>query len=210
MTQNFPLSGNLRTRGSYRTSWSGGRIMALQSSDRGIESQVNPIILRGSNDLSLHEVELSGNCLQLQMPANRDQLLSWQSTVHFNGFSASGQFDGAELIRYMITKPQRRQPDQTHLKLLQMSGDVHLNPGPATKYPCPLCIRNVTSRGVSYKCTKCYGWVRARKMLWNLKCSSVSEERSRRIADLHSQIDNLLQTAIVTRVYPIPTWKNFQ
>ena len=66
----------------------------------------------------------------------------------------------------MITKPQRRQPDQTHLKLLQMSGDVHPNPGPATKYPCPVCTRNVTSRGVSYKCTKCYGWVHA-------KCSGI-------------------------------------
>ena len=62
----------------------------------------------------------------------------------------------------MITKPQRRQPDQTHLKLLQMSGNVHPNPGPATKYPCPVCTRNVTSRGVSYKCTKCYGWVHAK------------------------------------------------
>ena len=60
----------------------------------------------------------------------------------------------------MITKP--RQPDQTHLKLLQMSGDVHPNPGPATKYPCPVC----TSRGVSYKCTKCYGWV-------HTKCSGI-------------------------------------
>ena len=66
----------------------------------------------------------------------------------------------------MITKPQRRQPDQTHLKLLQMAGDVHPNPGPATKYPCPVCIRNVTSRGVSYKCTKCSGWVHA-------KCSGI-------------------------------------
>ena len=86
--------------------------------------------------------------------------------VYFNGFSASGQFDAAELIRYMITKPQRRQPDQTHLKLLQMSGDVHPNPGHATKYPCPVCTRNITSRGVSYKCTKCYGWVHA-------KCSGI-------------------------------------
>ena len=62
----------------------------------------------------------------------------------------------------MITKPQRRQPDQTHVKLLQMSGDVHPNPGPATKYPCPVCTRNVTSRGVSYKYTKCSGWVHAK------------------------------------------------
>ena len=33
---------------------------------------------------------------------------------------------------------------------------------PATKYPCPVFTRNVTSRGVSYKCTKCYGWVHAK------------------------------------------------
>ena len=97
---------------------------------------------------------------------NRDQLLSWQSAVHFYGFSASGQFDAAELIRYMITKPQRRQPDQTHLKLRQMSGDVHPNPGPAAMYPCPVCTRNVTSRGVGYKCTKYSGWVHA-------KCSGI-------------------------------------
>ena len=35
----------------------------------------------------------------------------------------------------MITKPQRRQPDQTHLKLLQMSSDVH--PPPPTRSPAP-------------------------------------------------------------------------
>ena len=70
------------------------------------------------------------------------------------------------MIRNMITKPQRRQPDQTHLKLLQMSGDVHPNPGPSTKYPCPICTRNVTSRGVIYKCNRCSGWVHA-------KCSGI-------------------------------------
>ena len=76
-----------------------------------------------------------GTVWQQQMPANRDQLLSWQSAVNFNRFSASGQFEVAELIRYMITKPQWWQPDQTHLKLQQMLGDVHPNPGPATKNP---------------------------------------------------------------------------
>ena len=30
---------------------------------------------------------------------------------------------------------------------------------PATKYPCPVCARNVTSRGVSYQCNLCSGWV---------------------------------------------------
>ena len=85
-------------------------------------------------------------------------------TVHclFQRVFNLGQFEAAELIRYMIIKPQRRQPDQTHLKLLQMSGDVHPNPGPVTKYPCPVCTRNVTSRGVSYKCTRCSGWVHAK------------------------------------------------
>ena len=39
------------------------------------------------------------------------------------------------------------------------TGDVHPNPGPATKYPCPVCARNVTSRGVSYQCNRCSGWV---------------------------------------------------
>ena len=62
----------------------------------------------------------------------------------------------------MITKPQRRQPDLTHLELLQMSGDVQPNPDSVTKYPCPVCTRNVTSRGVSYKCTKCSRWVHAK------------------------------------------------
>ena len=40
-----------------------------------------------------------------------------------------------------------------------MSGDVHPNPGPATKYPCPVCTQNVTSRGLSYQCNRCSGWV---------------------------------------------------
>ena len=47
-----------------------------------------------------------------------------------------------------------------------MAGDVHPNPGPPTKYPCPVCTRNVTSRGVSHKCTICSGWV-------HVKCSGI-------------------------------------
>ena len=61
----------------------------------------------------------------------------------------------------MITKPQRRQPDQTHRNLLQMLGDIHANPVPATNYPCPVSTHNVTSQGVSYKCTRCSRWVHA-------------------------------------------------
>ena len=66
----------------------------------------------------------------------------------------------------MITKPQRQEPDQTHLKFLQMSADVHPNPNPATKYPCPVCTLKFTSGGVSYKCNRCSGWV-------NAKCSGL-------------------------------------
>ena len=43
-----------------------------------------------------------------------------------------------------------------------MAGDIHQNPGPTTKYPCPVCARDVTSRGVSYWCTRCTGWVHAK------------------------------------------------
>ena len=40
-----------------------------------------------------------------------------------------------------------------------MSGDVHPIPGPATKYTCPICTRNVISRGVSYQSNRFSGWV---------------------------------------------------
>ena len=66
----------------------------------------------------------------------------------------------------MHTKPQRRQPDQTYIKLIQISGDVHPNTCPTTKNPCLVCTRNVTSRGVNYKCARCSGWVYA-------KCSGI-------------------------------------
>ena len=39
---------------------------------------------------------------------------------------------------------------------------MHQNPGPATKYPCSVCTSNVTSRGVSYMCNRCSGWVRSK------------------------------------------------
>ena len=68
----------------------------------------------------------------------------------------------AELILLVTTKRLRRRPDRSLLLLLQMSGDVHPNPGPATKFPCPVCARNVTSQGVSYQYNRCSGWVHAK------------------------------------------------
>ena len=47
-------------------------------------------------------------------------------------------------------------------------GDVQPNPRPTTQYPCPVCTRNVTSRGVSYLCHSCSGWVHS-------KCSDLKD-----------------------------------
>ena len=62
----------------------------------------------------------------------------------------------------MLNCPSHSGPDRTLFMLHQMLGDVHPNPGPATKYLCPICARNVTSRGVSYQCNRCSGWVHAK------------------------------------------------
>ena len=51
-----------------------------------------------------------------------------------------------------------------HLRLL-LSEDVHPNPSPTTKCPCPVCIRNVTSGVVSYLCNRCSGWVHSKFVL---------------------------------------------
>ena len=88
--------------------------------------------------------------------------LSWQSAVRLSGFSASGQFAAAELSLNSTTKPLRRWSDLTQLLILLMAGDIHPNPGPTAKSPCPVCARDVTSRGVSYRCTRCTGWVHAK------------------------------------------------
>ena len=90
--------------------------------------------------------------------------------------SSQWVFAAAELILLMTTKSLRRRPDRTLVMLLQMSGDVHPNPGPATKYHCPVCARNVTSRGVSYQCNRCSGWV-------NAKCSGLLNAAQYRSSD---------------------------
>ena len=46
--------------------------------------------------------------------------------------------------------PHRPSDSSRPRQHLLLSSDVHQNPGPATKYPCSVCTRNVTSRGVSY------------------------------------------------------------
>ena len=103
-------------------------------------------------------MEQSGNkrCLQIEITTILTVCCSSQR------FSASVQFAAAELILNSTTKPLRRRPDRTQLLLLLIAGDIHPNAVPTPKYPCPVCARDVTSRGVSYRCTRCTGWVHAK------------------------------------------------
>ena len=101
-------------------------------------------------------------------PANRDHL--YPDSL----LSTSGQFEAAELILISVTKLLIRRSDQTQLLLFQMAGDVHTNPGPASKYPCPVSTSNVTSLRVSYQCNICSGWVHSK--CCGLLCSTVSEK----------------------------------
>ena len=105
------------------------------------------------------------NCCQHILP-NRLQ----------DGFPDPSQFAAAKLTHYS-SKPQRPSDSSRSWQRILLSGDVHPNPGPTTKYPCPVCARNVTSRGVSYLCNRCSGWVHS-------KCSGLQNAAEyRRIKD---------------------------
>ena len=65
----------------------------------------------------------------------------------------------AKLTHYS-SKPNRTSDSSRSLQRIRLSGDVH--PGPITKYPCPVCARNVTGRGVSYLSNRCSGWVHSK------------------------------------------------
>ena len=58
--------------------------------------------------------------------------------------------------------PHRPSDSSRPRQHLLLSGDVRQNPDPATKYPCSVCTSNVTSRGVSYMCNRCSGWVHSK------------------------------------------------
>ena len=66
----------------------------------------------------------------------------------------SGQLYAATLTHYS-TKPLTTGPDYDQLLLLlALAGDVHPNTG-ASRYPCSVCFKNVTSQGTNYLCTRC-------------------------------------------------------
>ena len=93
------------------------------------------------------------NC-QVTRPANCCHLIP--SNRFLDGFPVPSQFAAAKLTHYS-TMPHRPSDSSRPRQRLLLSGDVHQNPGPATKYPCSVCTSNVTSRGVSYMCNRCSG-----------------------------------------------------
>ena len=100
-----------------------------------------------------------------------------------DGFPDPSQFAAAKLTHYS-SKPQRLTDSSRSWLRILLSGDVHPNPGLTTKYPCPVCERNVTGRGVSYLCNRCSGWVHSKcsglqnaaeyRRIKNWVCSSCS------------------------------------
>ena len=120
------------------------------------------------------------NC-QVIRPANCCHLTP--SNRFLDGFPDPSQFAAAKLTHYS-TMPHRSSDSSRPRQHLLLSGDVHQNPGPSTKYPCSVCTRNVTSRGVSYMCNRCSGWVHSKcsglqnaaeyRRIKNWACSSFS------------------------------------
>ena len=107
-------------------------------------------------------------------PANCRQHIP--SNSFLDGFPNPSQFAAAKLTHYS-SKPQRPSDSLRSCLRILLSGDVHQNPGPTTKYPCPVCARYVTGRGVSYLCNRCSGWVHP-------KCSGLQNAAEyRRIKD---------------------------
>ena len=84
-----------------------------------------------------------------------------------DGFPDPSQFAAAKRTHYP-SKPQRPSNSSRSWLRILLSGDVHPNHGPTTKYPCPVCARNATGRGVSYLCNRCSGWAHS-------KCSGLQD-----------------------------------
>ena len=75
------------------------------------------------------------------------------------------------------TMPHRSSDSSRPRQRLLLSVDVHQNLGPVIKYPCSVCTSNVTSRGVSYMCNRCSGWIHSKcsgRRIKNWACISCS------------------------------------
>ena len=77
-------------------------------------------------------------------------------------FSGSESVCSAKLTHYS-SKPQRPSDSSQSWRCILLSGDVHPNPNPTTKYPCPVCARYVTGRVVSYLCNRHHNHIHTHK-----------------------------------------------
>ena len=111
------------------------------------------------------------------------------SNSFLNGFLDQSQFAAAKLTQYS-SKLQRPSDSSRSWIWILLLKDVHPNPGPTTKYPCPVSARNVTGRGVSYLCNHCSGWVHS-------KCSGLQTKRS----------TDELRTGYAALAVPHPLWQ---
>ena len=128
---------------------------------------------------------------QVIRPANCRHIIP--SNRFLDGFPVPSQFAAAKLTHYS-TMPHRPSDSPRPRQRLLLSGDVHQNPGPATKYPCSVCTSNVTSRGVSYMCNRCSGLQNAAEYgpIKNWACISCSSPTT-------SQIPKPLPSPITTK-----------
>ena len=92
------------------------------------------------------------------------KLLSTQpSKPFFDGFRTGVSLQRiSRLITHQIRNDPRTPRDHGYAVRILLSGDVHPNPGPTTKYPCSVCARKVTSHGLSYLYNRCSGWVHSK------------------------------------------------
>ena len=98
------------------------------------------------------------------------------SNRFLDGFPDPSQFAAAKLTHYS-SKPRLPSDSSRSWPRILLPRDVHPNPGPTIKYPCPVCARNDTGRGVSYLCNRCSRWVHS-------KCSGLQNAAEyRRIKD---------------------------
>ena len=133
------------------------------------------------------------NC-QVIRPANCCHIIP--SNRFLDGLPDPSQFPAAKLTHYS-TMPHRPSDSSRHRQRLLISGDVHQNPGPATKYPCSVCTINVTSRGVSYMCNHCSGWVHS-------KCSGQNAAKYRRIKSWAFSFCSFPPTPPIPKPLPSP------
>ena len=130
--------------------------------------------LYASTDKRLQSLELSGH-------SDLKSCHLIPSNGFLDGFPVPTQFAAANLTHFSTMSEPASGSSRPRQHLL-LSGNVHQNHGPATKYPWSVCTHNVTSRGVRYMGNHCSRWVNSNcyclenaaeyRLIKNWTCSS--------------------------------------